>query len=214
MKPPPAILLATANPHKLDELRAVFADFGVPVESLADVPGGRDIPEPEETGETFEHNARIKAVAYADATRRVCLADDSGLCVDAIAGAPGVHSAYYAHGPGTTAPRHLRDAANNDKLLRSLADTPDDRRAARFVCCMCAAEPGGRVLAISRGELPGRIARAPRGVGGFGYDPLLILPDGRTSAELSPDEKNRLSHRAIAARSIAPRLAALLNLMR
>ncbi len=204
------IVLATANPHKVEEMRAIFAAAGVPVIGLADLPGGAAIPEPSETGRTFEANARLKALAYAKATGRVCLADDSGLEVDALGGAPGVDSAHYAHGFGTSAPRAERDAANNAKLLAMLEGVPPERRGARFVCVMVAAAPDGAVLAEARGEFSGRIGEAPRGSNGFGYDPLLILPDGRTSAELEPGEKNARSHRAAAARAIAPALAGLI----
>ena len=202
----PDLLAATSNPHKLDELRAIFEPLGIRVLGLADVPGG-PFPEPVEDGETFEANARLKAVAYARLTGRICLADDSGLEVDALNGTPGVHSAYYA---GASGARAERDARNNAKLLAALDRVPDDRRGARFVCCMCLADPGGNVLAVSRGTYEGRIAHSPRGTNGFGYDPLLILPDGRTSAELSEHEKNACSHRGAAARAIVSGLLSAL----
>lgn len=201
------LLAATSNAHKLDELRAIFAPIGVRVLGLNDVPGG-PFPEPVEDGETFEANARIKALAYARMTGRVCLADDSGLEVEALGGAPGVHSAYYA---GTAGARPERDARNNAKLLAALAGVPDEKRGARFVCCMCLADATGRVLAESRGTYEGRIGSAARGNNGFGYDPLLILPDGRSSAELSEAEKNARSHRGAAARLIGPRLVSLIG---
>ena len=190
------ILFATSNPHKIEEVRAVLSSLRIEVvglDAIANPP-----TEPMEDGATFEDNARIKAVAYARATSQTCLADDSGLEVDALSGRPGVHSARYA-GVGTT--RAERDAANNAKLLRELRHVPDARRSARFVCAMCLADPDGNVLAEARGEFPGVIAREPRGSNGFGYDPLLYLPDrGCTSAELSPQEKNARSHRGEAAR--------------
>lgn len=201
------VLAATGNPHKLDELRAIFAGAGLRVIGLGDVAGG-PFPEPVEDGGTFEANARIKALAYARLTGRLCLADDSGLEVDALGGAPGVHSAYYA---GTEGTRPERDARNNAKLLAALAGVPAAQRGARFVCCMCVAGPDGRVLAETRGEFAGTIAQSPRGNNGFGYDPLLVLDDGRSSAELSEAEKNGRSHRGAAARLMAPRLAALLD---
>jgi len=192
------LLFATSNPHKLEEVRAVLAAARVSVEgldALDEVP-----PEPVEDGATFRENARIKALAYAAATGRRCLADDSRLEVDALGGAPGVHSARYA-GVGST--RDERDRANNAKLLGALAGRADHERSARFVCCMCLADPDGMVLAESRGTLEGRIAEAPRGDHGFGYDPLLDLPgEGRTAAELTPDEKNARSHRGEAARAL------------
>lgn len=193
------LLAATSNPHKLDELRAIFAPLAVRVLGLTDVSGG-PFPEPIENGSTFEANARIKALEYARLAGRVCLADDSGLEVDALGGAPGVHSAYYA---GTSGTRGERDARNNAKLLAALAGVPDAKRTARFVCCMCLADPTGSILGESRGTYEGRIGLAPRGENGFGYDPLLILPDGRSSAELSEAEKNARSHRGAAARAIS-----------
>lgn len=196
------LLAATSNPHKLDEIRAVLAPLGLRVLSLADA-GAGDLPEPDENADTFAGNAEIKAVAYARATGRVCLADDSGLEVDALNGAPGVYSARYA---GVEGSRAERDAANNAKLLAALKDVPNDQRAARFVCAMCVADPDGTIVATSRGTFDGVIGRAPRGDNGFGYDPLLILPDGRTSAELSPDEKSARSHRGAALRELVKTL--------
>jgi len=202
------LLFASSNPHKLLEVEAILAPMGVRIIGLDAVttPDGRrgdELPEPEENGETFEENAAIKARYYARATDRVCLADDSGLEVDALDGAPGVHSARYA-GVGET--RGERDAANNEKLLAELADAPNTPRTARFVCAMCVAAPDESILATARGGFEGVIGDTPKGENGFGYDPLLVLPDGRTSAELSPEEKNTRSHRAAAARAIAPEL--------
>jgi XTP/dITP diphosphohydrolase len=137
----------------------------------------------------------------------LCLADDSGLEVDALNGAPGIHSARYAGSDGT---RAQRDAANNAKLLRELKDVPIEQRAARFVCAMCLVNPRGEVLAETRGTFPGVITDQPRGTNGFGYDPLLYLPDRRcTSAELSPQDKDARSHRGQAARLMAARLRRL-----
>jgi XTP/dITP diphosphohydrolase len=202
---PVSLLFASSNPHKVAEVAAIMAPHGIGViglDSLEQLP-----PEPEETGDTFEENARLKAVAYARSTGRTCLADDSGLEVDALDGRPGVHSARYA---GAGATRAGRDAANNARLLRDLEGVPDERRGARFVCAMCLAAPDGTVLARTRGTFEGVIARSPRGENGFGYDPLLLVPDiGRTSAELSPAEKNARSHRGEAARRMAEMIAAL-----
>lgn len=199
------VVLATSNPHKVSEVQAVLEPLGFEVVSLAEV--GDVPPEPNEDGDTFEANARIKAVAYARATQLHCLAEDSGLEVDALCGAPGVLSARYA---GTGGSREERDRANNEKLLEALSAVAPERRTARFVCAMCFAAPDGRVLAETRGEYEGRVADAPRGENGFGYDPLLYLPDvGCTSAELAPAEKNARSHRGKAARSMAGRLRAL-----
>lgn len=200
------LLIATANPHKLDELRAIFAPHHINFLSLSDI--NADIPEPDESADSFLANATIKATAYARATNHPCLADDSGLEVDALDGAPGVHSAYYA---GTDGPRADRDARNNAKLLAALAHLPEGHpaRRAHFVCTMVVASPDGHILATSRGEFHGIITTTPRGDHGFGYDPLLLLPDGRTSAELPHDEKNARSHRAAAAHAIAPKLVEL-----
>lgn len=196
------ILFATSNPHKLEEVRAILSPIGIDMDALDALP--KPPPEPVEDGDTFEDNARIKAMAYARATGQICLADDSGLEVDALGGRPGVHSARYA-GIGATRGEH--DAANNVKLLRELENVPDAQRTARFVCAMCLAEPSGKIIAETRGEFPGVIAREPRGSNGFGYDPLLYLPDrGCTSAELSTEEKNERSHRGAASRKMAAML--------
>ncbi|MFO0872626.1 MAG: RdgB/HAM1 family non-canonical purine NTP pyrophosphatase [Phycisphaerales bacterium] len=193
------LLFASGNPHKLDEVRAILVPLGIHVDGLDGA--GAAIAEPEEDGATFAENARIKAIAYARATGRACLADDSGLEVDALGGAPGVRSARYA---GIGATRAARDAANNEKLLRELAGVDPSRRTARFVCAMCLASPAGRTLHETRGTFEGVVADAPRGANGFGYDPLLWLSDrGCTSAELSTGEKNARSHRGAAARAMA-----------
>ncbi|HZO12323.1 MAG TPA: RdgB/HAM1 family non-canonical purine NTP pyrophosphatase [Polyangiaceae bacterium] len=196
------LLFATSNPHKLVEVRAIFAEHGIVViglDALESQPA-----EPVEDGATFEDNARIKAVEYARVTGLRCLAEDSGLEVDALGGAPGVHSARYAGEEGS---RGDRDRRNNEKLLAAMADVPSEKRSARFVCSMCVADPDGGILAETRGTYEGRIAFEPRGEGGFGYDPLLYLPDvDCTSAELTPDAKNARSHRGAAARAMAARL--------
>ncbi|MFM7133281.1 MAG: RdgB/HAM1 family non-canonical purine NTP pyrophosphatase [Planctomycetota bacterium] len=193
------LIVATTNPHKVEEISAVLGPLGIECVPLPDA----GIPEPVEDGATFEANARIKARAYAKALGAMVLADDSGLEVDALGGAPGVHSAYYA---GTGANRAERDAANNARLLRELEGVPDGQRGARFVCVLCIARPDGAIEAEARGHFEGRIGHAPRGTNGFGYDPLLVLDDGRTSAELSPAEKNARSHRGNALRVLVPKL--------
>ncbi len=199
------LLFATSNPNKVREVSAILDPLGIKVVGLAALTSG--VPEPVEDGDTFEANARIKAVYYAKAVGRLCLAEDSGLSVDALDGAPGVHSARYA---GRSGSRAERDAANNAKLLHELDGVAPQERTARFVCTMCLADQDGNVLAETNGTFEGLIAAAPRGTGGFGYDPLLYLPDRRcTSAELSPAEKNARSHRGEAARKMAERLAAL-----
>jgi XTP/dITP diphosphohydrolase len=195
------LVIATSNPHKVEEIEAVLGQIGIACVPMGDA----GIPEPEEDGATFEENARIKAVAYARALGTTVLADDSGLEVDALGGAPGVHSARYA---GIGATRAERDAANNARLLRELEQVPDARRTARFVCVLCIAREDGTIVAESRGAFDGVIGRAQRGTNGFGYDPLLVLPDGRTSAELSPSEKNARSHRGNALRAMVAKLRA------
>lgn len=202
----PEVLLATGNPHKLEEVRAVLEPLGWSVLGLDDLPGPAP-EEPVEDGDTFEANARIKAQAYAAATGRLALADDSGLEVDALDGAPGVRSARFA---GVDGDRATRDAANNRLLVERLAGTAEADRAARFVCTMCLAAPDGAVLAETRGTFDGVIVLEPRGSNGFGYDPHLLLPDeGRTSAELSPEEKNARSHRGVATRAMAEMMVSL-----
>ena len=200
------ILFATSNPHKIEEVQAILADAGLRVLSLADVNDAG--PEPVEDAPTFEGNAQIKATEYAQRHSMHCLADDSGLEVDALDGAPGVYSARYA---GAEGDRATKDAANNRKLMEALADVPAERRSARFVCALCLATPDGAVCAETRGTFEGSIVESEgRGLNGFGYDPLLQLPDDpRTSAELSAEEKNARSHRGDAVRQMVPQLRAL-----
>lgn len=202
---PERIIVATGNPKKVEEIRGALAPAGIAVASLADT-GFAGIPEPEETERTFAGNARLKAVAYAQATMQVVLADDSGLEVDALDGEPGVDSAIWA---GAEGDRAARDARNNAKLVAALRGVPQRARAARFVCTMCVAGPGGTVICEARGAVEGEIVDEPRGAHGFGYDPhFLVRALDRTTAELSPGEKNAISHRGQAAREIARLLAA------
>jgi non-canonical purine NTP pyrophosphatase (RdgB/HAM1 family) len=203
MTAPKTMTFATSNPHKLVEARAILAPLGIELRSLADL--GYELPEPEEDGATFEDNARLKARYYARELGAPCLAEDSGLEVDELGGAPGVYSARFAASSGS---RAERDQANNAKLLELLRGVPAERRQARFVCTLALADPDGRILAEARGTYEGVIAEQPRGQSGFGYDPLLYLPDrGCTSAELTSSEKHARSHRGMALR----RLAALLG---
>lgn len=179
------IVLATHNAHKLSELRDILDTRSVEVLSLADVDGvPDDIPEDHDT---FEGNALQKARFVFERTGITAVADDSGIAVDALKGAPGVHSKRFT--PEATA------EANNQKLLRELLGVPDAERTARFVCAMAIVGANGERTA--RGTCEGRIAHALRGSGGFGYDPLFLPDDapGRAMAELSPDEKNAISHR-------------------
>ncbi|MFI4917768.1 MAG: RdgB/HAM1 family non-canonical purine NTP pyrophosphatase [Phycisphaerales bacterium JB060] len=208
---PARITIATANPGKVAEMRPIFASLGIEVVGLGDLDAATT--EPEETGDSFEANATIKALAYARQTGTLCLADDSGLMVDALDGAPGVISSHYSTGGADDSrTRAERDAANNARLLRELEGVPDERRTARFVCVMVLASHRGEVLARGEGVFEGRIGHEPRGEHGFGYDPLfLVAPHhDRTSAELTPAEKNTRSHRARAASDIARRLGGVL----
>jgi XTP/dITP diphosphohydrolase len=243
------ILIATSNPHKLDEIRAVIDDPSVELVALDAL--SQEIEEPVEDRDTFEGNAVLKARHYARATGMLCLADDSGLEVDALNGEPGVRSARYSN---TDGPRAERDAANSLALLKNLGDTPIEQRSARFVCAMALVDgrpqekpdaaacshmrlndeppsvPAARrgnaglnaapstapadhpLIAVVRGTLEGRVLTVDeaddpahpargRGANGFGYDPIFLVAKlGRTAAELSPEEKNRVSHRGDAVR--------------
>jgi XTP/dITP diphosphohydrolase len=194
------LLLASRNPGKLVELqRMLSAADGVAVVGLNDVP---EFPEAPETGATFAENALAKARDAVAATGLPAVADDSGLAVDALNGMPGVLSARWAG-------RHGDDVANLELLLAQLGDVPDERRGAAFVCAAALVLPDGTEI-VEHGEWPGRIVRAPRGSGGFGYDPIFV-PDGeqRTSAELDPQEKDAASHRGRAMRALLPHLRRL-----
>jgi XTP/dITP diphosphohydrolase len=199
------LLIATGNPKKIEEIRAILLPLGVDAIGLDELDG--EFPEPVEDGETFEANAAKKAQHYATLTGRTCIADDSGLEVDALGGRPGVYSARYA---GVDGPREVRDEANNAKLLDELESVPDDERTARFVCAIAVAHPQAGILIRTRGTFEGSIAREPRGSNGFGYDPLLRLADGRHSAELAPEQKHALSHRGKAVRAMVSRLGQLI----
>jgi XTP/dITP diphosphohydrolase len=193
------LLVASGNRRKAAEIAAILGAgpaAGLELVTLADFPA---LAPPVEDGATFLENARIKARAGAAATGLPTLGEDSGLAVDALGGAPGVYSARYAEGD---------DRARCEKLLRALEGVPPGRRSARFVTAAVLALPDGREER-AEGTCAGEIALAPRGAGGFGYDPVFLLPDGRTMAELSPSEKDALSHRGRALRALAPRLRAL-----
>ena len=223
------LFFATTNPGKLRELRRLVAGLPIRVVTAAEL--GRALPEIEEDGATFEANAAKKAIAYARLSGLCALADDSGLAVDALGDAPGVHSARWSEldpGPtpaspvcelafeaaaelGPAAGRAARDERNNDKLLASLAGVPDARRGAQYVAVLSVARPDGSVVASVSGGCRGRIGHARRGSGGFGYDPLFVpeAQDGRTMAELGPEEKDALSHRGEAFRRLRPVLERL-----
>jgi XTP/dITP diphosphohydrolase len=195
---PRRVVLATANAGKIAELGPLVAEWGgVTVRTLAHHPG---VMLPVESGHTYAENAIVKACAVARAVGLPALADDSGLEVDALGGAPGVHSARYA-GPD--------DAARVAKLLGELASVPAKRRTARFCCVVALAWPEGR-LETATGECAGRIATAPHGAGGFGYDPIFVADElGETLAAVAPADKQRVSHRARAVRALGARLGAV-----
>jgi XTP/dITP diphosphohydrolase len=197
----PRLVLATHNRHKVDELRRILVDAGVEAEllDLDDLPA---LPLVAETGVTFEANARLKARAVTAATGLSAVADDSGICVDVLGGAPGVFSARWAGGHGD-------DRANLRLLLDQLADVPDGHRGARFTCAavLCLPDGGERVV---HGTLAGTLLREPHGEGGFGYDPIFV-PTGhdQTTAEMTPQEKDAISHRGQAFRALAQALTRL-----
>ncbi|MBI4583083.1 MAG: RdgB/HAM1 family non-canonical purine NTP pyrophosphatase [Planctomycetes bacterium] len=217
----PRLLVGTGNRHKVEEIAALLAALPLEVTGCERLPRQ---PAVAETGATFEENAALKALAFARAAGelpreerpRWVLADDSGLCVDALGGAPGIHSARYAASPGSAG--NSPAEANNRKLLEALRDVPPERRGARFACALALVEVPGKageepqVAFTARGECRGRIIEAGRGQGGFGYDPLFLIPDlGLTFAELPAVEKNRRSHRGRALRRLRQYLARALG---
>ena len=192
------VLIATSNPGKLRDFAGAAAAFGV---EIASIPGFASLPPVVEDGLTFEANARKKVESYSrHAAGELVLADDSGLEVDALGGAPGVHSARYAAEAPHLAGANSDDEANNARLLRELKSVPPERRTARFVCVIAAARDG-QTLEVFRGEAEGIILDTPRGSNGFGYDPLFFFPKiQKTFAELSAEEKAQYSHRGAAFR--------------
>lgn len=190
------LLIATGNVGKVREFREMLGSRRFTWRDLVERNDKRPV---EETGRTFRANACLKASQYALRHRMWALADDSGLEVDALGGAPGVISARWAEINGAG----KGDADNNKTLLRQLENVPDDARSARFVCVLALADPAGRVILTARDTLEGTLLRSPRGSNGFGYDPLFYVADlGKTTAELSPDEKHRISHRGKALRRL------------
>ncbi len=225
------ILIATGNPAKYREIAAVLADCGLRIADCGlGVRGGANskrpgrqqllvwrslddlsqaIAAPVEDGATFARNAALKAVHYSRLSGRWALADDSGLEVDALQGAPGVRSARYAAAPAGAA-RAQVDRANTRKLISELKDVPRERRTARFRCALALAD-GEQVLATAEGTIEGLIVDEPRGSNGFGYDPHFFVPRlGRTTAELAPEHKNRISHRGQAVQRFREALEAVL----
>lgn len=179
------VILASKNQHKLTELSAILSELGFEIALESEY--GLDI-DVEETGTTFEENSFLKADAVMKASGLPVLADDSGLMVDALDGAPGVYSARYGH--------KASDKERTAYLLENMKDVPEERRGAKFVCVITCLFPDGRKI-VARGECPGVIARAPHGENGFGYDPVFYLPElGMTYAELPSEQKNAISHRA------------------
>lgn len=199
------LVLATHNAHKVGELRAILAPV-LPGLDPASVVGARDVdaPEPVEDGVTFTENALIKARALAAFTGLPAVADDSGLSVDVLGGAPGIFSARWAG-------KHGDDAANLALLLAQLADIAEPHRTARFVCAAALVTPDG-FEHVETGTLEGVLATEPRGAGGFGYDPILVpVGETRSCAELTPEEKNAISHRGTAFRALVPTLVRVLG---
>jgi XTP/dITP diphosphohydrolase len=199
------VVLATRNDHKVVELRAILADIcaelGLEIVGASEFPGAPEVVEDEVT---FEGNARLKAEALAAHTGLPSLADDSGLAVEVLGGAPGIFSARWAG-------RHGDDRANLELLLAQVSDVRDEHRGAAFVCAAVLALPDGTVRA-TEGRMAGTLARQPRGSHGFGYDPILVIEgDTRHAAELSPADKNAISHRGKAFRAMAPHLRELLG---
>ena len=202
----PRLVVATRNPGKVREIREILAALDRKVVGLDDL-GIRESPEEDalEEFDTFEENALAKARYFAAKAGAPALADDSGLCVDALGGAPGVRSRRFA--PVGHARGERQDQANNRHLLALLRDVPDEARTARYVCAAAVAWPDGRKL-VRTGTCEGAILREPRGAGGFGYDPLFYVKDEKaTFGELAPERKNELSHRGRAVRAVAAALA-------
>jgi XTP/dITP diphosphohydrolase len=198
----PLLVLGTRNRKKREEIEEILGDLGLELADLSRFPNALEVVE---DGDTFEANARKKAAQLAGAVNQWVLGEDSGLVVPALKGRPGVYSARYAGIQGD-------DEANNDKLLAELAPLPDDRRAAYYVCTAALADPRGDVKAVVEGRCHGVIARERRGTGGFGYDPLFLIPEyHRTFGELSPRVKHALSHRARALAQLRPALRRLLG---
>ncbi|RKX60500.1 MAG: non-canonical purine NTP pyrophosphatase [Thermodesulfobacteriota bacterium] len=188
------LLIASSNKGKIREISDILKNFNLEIKTLEDFP---EIKSPEETGKSFFENAFLKAKYYAEKTGLLCLADDSGLEVEALNGAPGIYSSRFA-GPSAT------DEENNKKLLKELKDVPLEKRKARFVCVIIVYHPSGKYIK-TEGIWEGKIALEPKGDKGFGYDPLFLVPEynfKKTVAELSLEEKNKLSHRARALKKL------------
>lgn len=204
------VVLATRNEHKVDEVQRILAEVGQAMGLQVEVlPATQfaDAPEVVEDGATFAANAALKAIALARVTGLPAIADDSGLCVDALNGMPGIFSARWSGRQGDPG----RDLANLELVLAQIADVPDSRRGASFHCSVALALPDGQVRVVE-GRVDGRLVREPRGQHGFGYDPI-FQPDGsdKTTAELSPTDKDAISHRGRALRALVPVLQEVLG---
>ncbi|MEH7248818.1 XTP/dITP diphosphatase [Neobacillus niacini] len=186
------VIIATKNPGKAKEFEHIFAPRGIKVRTLLDYP---EIADVEETGKTFEENAILKAEAVSLALNKMVIGDDSGLIVDALEGRPGIYSARYAGEPKS-------DQKNLEKVLGELKGIPEENRTARFYCALAVALPGKETITVA-GTCEGRILEEQRGTNGFGYDPVFYVPEkGYAMAELSSDEKNKISHRANALKQL------------
>lgn len=193
------VIIATKNPGKAREFVKMFEPYHIEVKTLLDFP---DFAEIEETGKTFEENAILKAETVCAQLGEMAIADDSGIMVDALGGRPGIFSARYAG-------KKKDDEANNDKLLDELKDVPEAERTARYYCALAFASPNNRTVTVN-GTCEGVIISERRGTNGFGYDPLFYLPEhGKTMAEITPQEKNEISHRAKALRKLEDHLASV-----
>lgn len=190
-------VIASNNPKKVNELNRILNPMGITAKTAKEM--GVSLDDVEETGTTFVENARLKARAAFERTKLPCIADDSGLMVDALNGAPGVYSARYSSENAT-------DSANNEKLLAELSEVQPARRTAKFVCVICCILENGKEI-IAHGECIGTIAAKPRGNDGFGYDPLFIVKGGKSFAQLSPEEKDKISHRGNAIRILKQQLS-------
>jgi XTP/dITP diphosphohydrolase len=186
------VIIATKNPGKAREFEHIFASRGIEVRTLLDFP---EIPDVDETGSTFEENAILKAEAVSQALGKMVIGDDSGLMVDELEGRPGIYSARYAG-------EQKNDQNNTDKVMSELIGLPEEKRSARFYCALAVAVPGQETITVS-GTCEGRILEEQRGTNGFGYDPVFYVPEkGLAMAELSSDEKNKISHRANALKKL------------
>lgn len=196
-----SVIIATKNKGKASEFKNMFSANGYEVKTLLDIPGAPDV---EETGTTFEENAILKAEAIARQFNQFVIADDSGLIVDALDGRPGVYSARYAG-------EDKLDEANTEKVLKELEGVPEAERTARFYCALALASPNQETITVS-GTMEGLITNQPSGTNGFGYDPIFFVTEqGKTNAELTKEEKNKISHRANALKALNEKLEAFLK---